>query len=289
MTNTATNAYENVLTLAAAGEAQASTSWPRSMAPKYVVVRDTHRGLRYEDGRLTDVLDSGRHQVKARTWFRRAPEVHVAFVDMRERELTIRGQEILTSDKVAVRVTIVAQFQVVDPVAALERVASYADRLYSDVQLAARRSLATMTLEAILTNRNQLSTDILEEVHPIAATYGVEILRSDVKDLVFPGNLQTIMNQVLSAERLAEAKLVETRTEAEARRVRADSDAAVARIEAQAEADELRIRAEGAQAYLDNPALLRLREIEAMERLGTNGNARIYLGDRGFDESRNTD
>ncbi len=248
------------------------------MKTRYIVIHDTHRGLRYTDGRLTDVLSGGRHRVQPRWWRPFGPQVHVELVDMRERELTIKGQEILTSDKVAVRVTIVTQFRVTDPVAALEQVASYEDRLYSDVQLAARRSLATMTLEAILTNRNQLSTDILEEVHPIAATYGVEILRSDVKDLVFPGDLQAIMNQVLSAERLAETKLIEARTQAEARRLQAESDATVARINAQVEADELRLRANGAQAYLDNPALLRLREIEAMEHLGANGNARIYLG-----------
>jgi regulator of protease activity HflC (stomatin/prohibitin superfamily) len=71
--------------------------------------------------------------------------VEVQLVDMRERELTIKGQEILTADKVAVRVSIVTQFRVVDPTAAIERVAGYEDRLYSDVQLAARRSLARPT------------------------------------------------------------------------------------------------------------------------------------------------
>lgn len=80
---------------------------------------------------------------------------------MRARELTIKGQEILTADKVAIRVSILVQFAVVDPKAALHAVASYEDRLYNDVQLAARRSLASMTLEDILTNRTRLSDDIL--------------------------------------------------------------------------------------------------------------------------------
>src|SRR5215471_9344950 len=130
-----------------------------------VLIKSTHRGLRYVDGRLIEVLEAGRYELPRASseWVRR-PVVEVVLVDMRERELTIKGQEILTSDKVAVRVSILTQFKVVDPVAAVEKVAGYEDRLYSDVQLAARRSLASMTLEAILTNRNQLSDEILTEL-----------------------------------------------------------------------------------------------------------------------------
>ena len=119
-------------------------------------------------------------------------------VDMRACELTIKGQEILTADKVAIRVSILVQYAVVDAKAALHAVAKYEDRLYSDVQLAARRSLAAMTLEDILTNRTRLSDDILREVKESAISYGVSISRADVKDLVFPGNLQEIMNRVLA-------------------------------------------------------------------------------------------
>src|SRR5262245_19524923 len=185
------------------------------MAQRELIIKGTHRGLRYVDGRLTDVLEAGRYVLpRASSGVLRRPKVEVVLVDMRERELTIKGQEILTSDKVAVRVSILTQFKVVDPVAAIEKVAGYEDRLYSDVQLAARRSLASMTLEAILTNRNQLSDDILRDVKEAAANYGVAILRADVKNLVFPGNLQEIMNRVLAAERMSQAQLVEARTKA---------------------------------------------------------------------------
>src|SRR5215510_14863277 len=118
------------------------------MAQRELIIKDTHRGLRYVDGRLTDVLEAGRYRLPKES--SRGQQVEVVLVDMSERELTIKGQEILTSDKVAVRVSILTQFKVVDPVAAIEKVAGYEDRLYSDVQLAARRSLASMTLEAIL-------------------------------------------------------------------------------------------------------------------------------------------
>ena len=282
------------------------------MAQRELIIKNTHRGLRYSDGRLTDVLEAGRHGLpkRSRAWIRR-PTVEVVLVDMRERELTLKGQEILTSDKVAVRVSILTQFRVVDPVAAVEKVAAYEDRLYSDVQLAARRSLASMTLEAILTNRNQLSEDILTDLQNVAGGYGVEILRADVKDIVFPGNLQDIMNRVLAAERLSEAQLVEARTKAEKEsieaRTKAETDrvAAIARAEtdqigaaaraevvrlaaeAEAQAEQiraaagveaLRLRSDNAAAYAQHPALLRLQELESLAVLSRNAQARIYIG-----------
>src|SRR5439155_23319425 len=101
----------------------------------------------------------------------------------------------------------------------------------------ARRSLAAMTLEEILTNRHRLSEDILREVKESAAAYGVAISRADVKDLVFPGNLQEIMNRVLAAERMSEAQLVEARTKAEVQRIEAQTMMDVQRLQAQTDAD----------------------------------------------------
>lgn len=190
-----------------------------------IIIKNTHRGLRYEDGVLTSVLDAGRYLI-ARPLdlgFYRRPNVEIVLVDMRERDLTIKGQEILTADKVALRVSIIVRFRVTDPRAALEAVANYEERIYADVQLAARRSLAATSLEDILTDRNRLSEDILRDVKETAAGYGVEILRADVKDLIFPGNLQEIMNRVLIAERMSQAQLVEARTKAEMQRIDAQA------------------------------------------------------------------
>ena len=268
-----------------------------------IIIKDTHRGLFYQDGVLKKILEAGRYEIKGPQnlpFMPRRPREAVVLVDVRERELTIKGQEILTADKVAIRVSIIVQFKVSDPKAAIHQVVDYEERLYSDVQLAARRSLASMSLEEILTNRNRLSEDIMRDVKEAACGYGVAILRADVKDLVFPGNLQEIMNKVLTAERLSEAKLVETRTELEKRKLeaaneaevqalRAEADAKVSRARAEAAAEAERIAAEGASAamaaretlakfYEQNPSMLRLKELEALAELGRNASARIFIG-----------
>jgi len=274
-----------------------------------VIIKDTHRGLWYEDGVLVRVLEAGRYKLPRlnylqrlvpKPWRKRLPKIEIAIVDMRERDLTIKGQEILTADKVAIRVSIIVQFKVTNPQAALHEVESYSERIYSDVQLAARRSLASMTLEEILTNRNKLSEEILQDVKETATKYGVAIVRADVKDLIFPGNLQEIMNRVLAAERMSQVQLVEARTKAETQRLEAQSRLETQRLEAEAnaaaqkllaetqaenqriqtEADilALRERAQAAEAYASHPALLRLRELDTLRELARTANARIYIG-----------
>lgn len=275
---------------------------PASLSKHEIIIKPTHRGLWYEDGVLKRVLEPGRY-LKPRyinVGFYRRPRVEVVLVDVRERELTIKGQEILTADKVAIRVSIVVQFRVADPAAALHAVVSFEERLYSDVQLAARRSLATMTLEDILTNRNRLSNDILRDVQEAAQGYGVSIFRADVKDLVFPGNLQEIMNRVLAAERMSQAQLVEARTKSEVQRIEAQSKAeaqrldaegraAADRLAAQSDSETQRVKTEAdvaalrqrelaAKAYTTHPALLRLHELETLRELARTANARIYIG-----------
>ncbi len=257
------------------------------------IIKDTHRGLYYEDGKLTKVLEAGRYEIPPRSrLFKRLPTVECRLVDVRERELTIKGQEILTSDKVAIRVSILVQFRVTDPKAAI----------HTDVQLAARRSLASMTLEEILTNRNQLSGDILSDVKESANGYGVAIRRADVKDLIFPGNLQEIMNRVLAAERNSQAQLVEARTRAEVEQIQAQARVEATRCEAEAEARRVRDRAEAeavqskaaaearaceervkaAETLEGHPVLLRMAELETLRELAKNANARLYFG---FDRS----
>jgi len=266
-----------------------------------VIIKDTHRGLWYEDGVLKKVLAAGRYPIPRHVdlGFYRTSRVEVALVDIRERDLTIKGQEILTADKVAIRVNLLVQFRVTDPRAALHKVENYEDRLYSDIQLAARRALASMNLEDILTNRNRLSEEILRDVKEAASGYGVEILRADVKDLIFPGNLQDVMNRVLTAERMAQAQLVEARTKAETQKLEAQTRAATQRTDAEAQAEAkrlwaqadaearriameaeqagLRSREQSAAVYATHPVLMRLQELETLRELARSAAARLYI------------
>lgn len=265
--------------------------------PDEIIIPQSFVGLLYEDGAFKRVVQAGKLKLKQGFLGGMFDTVsrEVTLVDLRERSLTLKGQEILTADKVAIRVSLLVYFKITDAPAAVHNVASYEERIYEDVQLAARRFLASRALEAILSDRNEISDAVSSDVKGTAARYGVEILRADVKDLVFPGNLREIMNQVLETERKAEAKLLQAKKEAETQKIAADAEnerniqrlqaqKAQQQLQSEAERERARIKLEAelaeAQAVAANPMLLKLRELNALTDMAKAG-GKFVIGMKG--------
>jgi regulator of protease activity HflC (stomatin/prohibitin superfamily) len=234
---------------------------------KIVLVNETQRGALYENGAFKQILNPGRHEIKESFKVKQA----VTLVDVRMRSLTIKGQEILTADKVAVGVSILVNYRVVDVKAALHEVESYTDRIYEDVQLSTRRFLAARTLDQILKDRNEISNAVREDMREEAARYGIEVSRADVKDLIFPGRLREIMNLVLETERQSEAKLIDARKTAEAAMIKArgEQESTVAKLEADRAFAEL---------LASSPALMRLKELETLQKISEKPGNSFYIG-----------
>lgn len=255
-----------------------------------VVVNEGFVGLLYQNGAYVKTLKPGAYRTQS--GFFDSTIRRIVPIDMRERSITIKGQEILTADKVAIRVSLLVYFKIRDAAAAAHNVGSYEDRIYEDVQLAARRFLASRELDAILSDRNEISDAVRDALKESALSYGVEILRADVKDLVFPGNLREIMNQVLETERRAEAQLIKARKDAEANRITAEAANQALADKLEAERESHRVRAETeielatrkleyelrtAEAFVRTPHLLRLREFETLQAMARAG-AKFSVG-----------
>lgn len=236
------------------------------------IIKDARCGLLYENGVLSRILTSGRYVFPRWPW---SPQREIVIVDMRERSATIKNQEILTADKVAVRLSLLLYFKVSDPKAAQQNVEAYEDRIYEDVQLAARRFLATRTLDQILRDRNEISDAIREDVKTSAQSYGVEIRRADVKDLVFPGNLREIMNKVIETERECEAALIAATKRSEVTRIEAES-------QSRAMKERLEAEEKAAKLLAENPQLIRLKELEVLREIGMKGGSTFYIGMEGL-------
>jgi len=216
-----------------------------------IEIQEYQLGLLYQKGRFVKVLQPGQYSLWP--WQYRRVEC----VDMRETSQTVEGQEILTSDKIGVRVTLVGQYKVSDPVIAKHTVENFVSQLYQDLQLTLREMITGRTLEELLRDREALSSQIQQAVAPRAEKYGVALNRVGVKDVVLPGVVKTVFLQEVEADLKGRAGLVAARHETAAARARANT----------------------AKLLQENPDILRLQELETMASLASKpGNMLIIPG-----------
>ncbi len=180
-----------------------------------LIIKDTHRGLLYEDGAFRDVLPAGRHQIPrpssplASFFGARGPRVEVVLVDVRGRERTVVLPELLTVDGVTISASFVVQYRVADPKAAVHQVKNFEERLYAEAQTAARRVLRGLSVEEILGGRDEVGEEMLLQLREAAETFGVDVTSLDFKDLGVPEDLRKVMTRAVLARRARRAQLAE--------------------------------------------------------------------------------
>ena len=197
-------------------------------------------GLLLVDGALSERLQPGRHafwQVGRKGAIRKA--------DMRPQLLEVTAQEILTKDRVGIRVTLAAFYRIADPVKAVLETPSVGDTLYRLVQFAIREAVATRDLDDILAARDELDRQVRAFVTGRAEELGITIGEIGVKDVILPGDVRALLNKVVEAERVAKANLIRRQEETAATRSLLNTS----------------------RLMEDNPLLLRLKELEALEKL----------------------
>ncbi|HYY09737.1 MAG TPA: SPFH domain-containing protein, partial [Kineosporiaceae bacterium] len=209
----------------------------------HFTVHEGQKAVVRVDGRTAAVLGAGRHELPRRPW-RGTRDVRV--VDVRRQLLLVAGQELATTDLPGVRVTVVAAWQVADPVAFLEVAVDPVDQLRLAVQLALRDAVAARDLAALTAGRDDLAAELLAAVRPRAAGVGVDVERVEVRDVTPPGEVRRALLAVQTA--------------------RQDGLAALER--ARGETAALRALANGAKTLVDNPALVQLRTAQVVAQAG---------------------
>jgi len=197
-------------------------------------------GLLFVDGAFVETLTPGRH-----AFWQVNRVIRVTKLDLRPQQLEITAQEILTKDKIALRVTLTAFFRIVDPLKATNGATDLSAALHRLVQFAVREAIATRTLDEILAAREQVDAGIRAHVEAHSAELGIEIGAIGVKDVILPGEVRELVNKVVEAERVAKANLIRRQEETAATRSLLST----------------------AKLMEDNPLLLRLKELESLEKL----------------------
>jgi regulator of protease activity HflC (stomatin/prohibitin superfamily) len=204
-----------------------------------IEVPDTAMGLLIVDGELRQVLKPG---LTACWKFQR--NLRVEMVDQRLQSMEVAGQEILTRDKVSLRLNLTAQWQAIDPVKARGRVGNFVEYIYKELQLALRQAVGTRSLDELLTDKGAIDREVAASAAALEAE-GLAVRSVGVKDIILPGEMKTILNQVVEAEKVAQANLIRRREETAATRSLLNT----------------------ARLMEASPTLMRLKELETLEKV----------------------
>lgn len=212
----------------------------RESLAAFLTVEESKLGLLFVDNKLVRTLEPGIYG-----FWSVGAAVRLEQVDLRAQALEIAGQEILTRDKVSIRVNISAQYRVADAVKAKTSVKDFSEHLYRALQFAVRQSLGRKTLDEILAEKVYVEPAVAEAVRAAMEAIGLEVASIALKDIVLPGEMRDILNQVVAAEKQAQANLIRRREETAATRSLLNT----------------------ARLMEENPLLVRLKELETLEKL----------------------
>ncbi|MBB1489653.1 slipin family protein [Oceanospirillum sediminis] len=204
------------------------------------LVEDQQRGLLFVDGKLITCLDAGRYG-----FWNFEKQVAVQTIDTRLSMVEIQGQEILTKDRVSIRMNLSVHYAISDPVAYVRGSRNSKDLVYRTVQLALREAVGVQTLDQLLEHKHDLSNDLLAAVKGKLEACGIDTQEVGIKDIILPGDMRDILNQVVQAQKAAEANVIRRREETAATRSLHNT----------------------AKLLENNPVLIKLKELEALERI----------------------
>jgi len=212
-------------------------------------------GLLFRNGRIDTHLGPGVHAL-----WKGVARTRVERVDLREQVLDVAGQEIMTADKVTLRLNAVVAYKVVDALQAVTASENHVQTLYREAQLALRAVVGTRDLDALLSEKDDVARAVDAAIRDRIAPLGLQLASFGIRDVILPGDMKDLLNKVTEARKAAEADLITRREEVAAMR----SQANTARI-------------------LDsNPTLMRLRELEVLERVASKSRLEIVLGEKGL-------
>ena len=216
-----------------------------------VRVESHEQVMLFRDGQLIDQLGAGRY-----AFWRGGPIFTWKSVDMREQVEDIQGQEIMTADKVTLRVNLVLTHRVADAVKAVTEVVDWSQALYREAQLELRAAIGGRSLEKLLADKDEVGGEIKNRLAKRVAEFGVSVSGVGLRDIILPGDMKVILNQVIVAQNQAEANLIRRREETAAARSQANT----------------------AKLLEQSPVLARMKELEALQEILRGTQATFVLG-----------
>jgi regulator of protease activity HflC (stomatin/prohibitin superfamily) len=174
------------------------------------IVRPYQRGVIEQLGKYKETVDPGLRLI--------IPFIQtVRLVDMREQVVDVPPQEVITSDNVIVSVDAVIYYEPTDPQRLIYNVANFILAITKLAQTNLRNLIGDMQLDAALTSRDSINTNLRQILDDATDKWGVKVVRVEIQRIDPPPDVMSAMHEQMKAERTRRAVV----TEAEGRRTAA--------------------------------------------------------------------
>jgi regulator of protease activity HflC (stomatin/prohibitin superfamily) len=232
------------------------------------IVRPTHRGLIERLGKYNRFANPGFN------WIMPVIE-HIYLVNITELMVDAEPQEIITNDNLNARVDAQVYFKVkadeVSVKASQYNVNNYQWQIVNLARTTLRNIIGTLTLKSANSERGKINAELHKTLCDETINWGLEIVRTELKEIDPPKDVQETMNKVVKAEneKIAAvdfATATETAADGQKRaEIKKAEGIKQARIlQAEGEAEAIKLVNEAAQEYFTGNAQI-LRKLEAVE------------------------
>ncbi len=169
-------------------------------------INQYERGILFTMGKYTGMLDPG---------WRIVLPIFQSFqrVDIRTKAVDVPDQEAITKDNVSARISAVIYYKVVDSAKAILEVESFYYAIHQLAQTTMRNVIGEVELNDLLANRDQIATRIKDIVAETTASWGLEVLSVELKDIILPETMKRTMAKQAEAERERRATIINSEGE----------------------------------------------------------------------------
>jgi regulator of protease activity HflC (stomatin/prohibitin superfamily) len=233
------------------------------------IVRPTHRGLIERLGKYKRFANSGFNWI--------IPVIDRLFqINVTEVMVDAQPQEIITNDNLNARVDAQVYFKVKNDEVSVKNsqynVNNYQWQIVNLARTTLRNIIGTLTLKSANSERGKINSELQKTLREETGSWGIEIVRTELKEIDPPKDVQETMNKVVKAENEKIAAIdfaTATETMADgARRAeikKADGVKQAKVLQADGEAQAIKLVNEAAQKYFVGNAQI-LRRLETVEK-----------------------
>ncbi len=209
-------------------------------------------------------------------------------LDLREQVVSFQPQPVITEDNLVVSIDSVIYFQVTDPKSATYEIQNYIWGVEQLTVTTLRNVVGSMDLEATLTSRDQINSQLRGVLDEATGKWGIRVNRVELKAIDPPPSVQESMEKqmraerdrraaILTAEGIKQSQILTAQGEQQAAILRAEGDKQSAVLRAAGEAQAIQQVFDAIHTADPDPKLLAYQYLQALPQIAQGDSNKIWV------------